>query len=171
MFNAAFLSSPVSVPEDLEKRIATARVHFHVRDLGWSFWVCADLLPPKLQRRAERIFERNGLRMAVQLPGMSAERLLPPRRPLPEIEVRRVADESTRLAFCDIGCTCFHVPLPWFREIFLEENVWNGDFVGWVGYVDGEPVTTAATVIAAGAVGVYNVATLPSRRRHGYGEA
>lgn len=171
MFNAAFLASPVSGPDDLERRIATARVHFHVRDLGWSFWVCADLLPPRLKPRAERIFERNGLRMAVQLPGMSAERLLPPRRVLPEIEVRRVADESTRLAFCDVGCTCFHVPLNWFREIFLCGPLWDSDFVGYVGYVDGEPVATAATVTAAGAIGVYNVATLPAHRRRGHGEA
>jgi GNAT superfamily N-acetyltransferase len=171
MFNAAFLAGPVSGAEDLERRIATARVHFRMRNLGWSFWVCADLLPPKLQRRAERIFERNGLRMAVELPGMSAERLLPPRRALPEIEVRRVADEPTRLAFCDIGCTCFHVPLNWFRDIFLCQPLWAGDFVGYVGYVDGEPVATAATVNAAGAIGVYNVATLPSHRRRGHGEA
>jgi predicted GNAT family acetyltransferase len=171
MFNAAFLASAVSGQDDLEQRIATARVHFRMRDLGWSFWVCADLLPPKLHRRAERIFERNGLRLAVHLPGMSAERLLPPRRPLPEIEVRRVADETTRLAFCDIGCTCFHVPLDWFREIFLQRRLWDGDFVGYVSYVDGEPVATAATVTAAGAIGVYNVATLPEHRRRGHGEA
>src|SRR5215510_7565310 len=63
MFNAAFLASPVSGPDDLERRIATARVHFHIRDLAWSFWVCADLLPPRLKPRAERIFDRNGLRM------------------------------------------------------------------------------------------------------------
>src|SRR5712691_11098005 len=151
MFNAAFLASPVTGPEDLERRIATARVHFHVRDLGWSFWVCADLLPPKLQPRAER--------------------MLPPRRALPEIEVRRVADESTRLAFCDVGCICFHVPLNWFREIFLCTPLWDSDFVGYVGYVNGEPVSTAATVTAAGAIGVYNVATLPGHRRRGHGEA
>jgi len=76
--------------------------------------------------------------------------------------VRRVADENTRLAFCDVGCTCFHVPLNWFREIFLRGPLWDSDFVGYVGYVDGEPVATAATVMAAGAIGVYNVATLPT---------
>ncbi len=101
MFNAAFLAGTVTGQEDLERRIVTARVHFRARDLGWSFWVCMDLLPSKLQRRAERMFQRNGLRLTVQLPGMCAERLLPPRRPLPQIEIRRVADEPTRLAFCD----------------------------------------------------------------------
>jgi ribosomal protein S18 acetylase RimI-like enzyme len=171
MFNAAFLSSEVRSSEDLERRIATARVHFRARGLTWSFWVCEDLLPLKVRKRMEHLFEAAGLHLTVQLPGMVAERLLPPRRALPEIEIRRVSDESTRHAFCDIGCVCFHVPLNWFREIFLRRQLWDGDFVGYVGYWNGEPVATAATVIAGDAVGVYNVATLPAHRRRGHGEA
>jgi ribosomal protein S18 acetylase RimI-like enzyme len=171
MFNAAFLSGPVVSADDLQRRIAAAGVHFRARGLAWSFWVCEDLVLPKVRRRMDYLFEAAGLRLTVRLPGMVAENLLPPRRTLPEIEVRRVADESTRLAFCDIGCTCFHVPLHWFREIFLRRDLWNGDFVGYVGYYKGEPVATAATVVAGDAVGVYNVATLPAHRRHGHGEA
>jgi len=48
--------------------------------------------------------------------------------------------------------------------------VWKR-FAAYVGYVNGEPVATAATLLGGGAVGVYNVATLPDHRRHGYGEA
>ena len=171
MFNAAFLSCPVSSPEDLDRRIAVARVHFRARGLMWSFWACEDLLPAKLRSRSVRLFEHGGLRMALRLPGMAAERLLPPRRPLPPMEIRLVADEATMLAFCDIGCTCFHVPLAWFREIFLWKQMWNKELVGYVAYVGGEPVSTAAIVVASGAIGVYNVATLPAHRRRGYGEA
>jgi GNAT superfamily N-acetyltransferase len=171
MFNAAFLADPVADAADLERRVVTARVHFEARGLEWSFWMCEGLLRSKLRRQAAHILERNGLRLAVQLPGMCADRLEPPRRPLPELEIRRVADEPTRLAFCDIGCTCFHVPLNWFREIFLCRRLWENGFVGWVGYLDGEPVATAATVTAEGAVGIYNVATLPQHRRRGHGEA
>jgi GNAT superfamily N-acetyltransferase len=171
MFNAAFLNSPVADASDLERRIATARVQFEARALEWSFWMCEGLLPPRLRRQADRIFSRNGLRQAVQLPGMCADRLLPPRRPLPALDIRRVKDEATRVAFCDIGCTCFHVPLNWFREIFLRRPLWENGFVGWVGYLDAEPVVTAATVTAAGVIGVYNVATLPQYRRRGHGEA
>lgn len=169
MFNAAFFSCPVVDAEDLERRVCTARVHFQARGLSWSFWACHGFLPPKLRKKA--IFERNGLRHTVQLPGMCAEQLRQPIRKLPGLEIRPVNDEATRLAFCEIGCACFHVPLNWFREIFLTPKIWENDFAGFVGYRNGEPVTTAATVTAGGVVGVYNVATLPAHRRLGYGEA
>ena len=39
------------------------------------------------------------------------------------------------------------------------------------GYHDGEPVSTAAIVVGGGAIGVYNVATLPGSQRRGFGEA
>ena len=171
MFNAAFLSSAVRDSEDLDRRLTSARVHFQARGLPWSFWLCEGLLPLKAKKQAERICERKGLRLAVQLPGMVSDGLRPPRRALPKLEIRRVVDEATRLAFCDIGCICFHVPLDWFRDIFLRSQLWDNGFVGYVGYVNGEAVVTAATVTAAGAVGLYNVAPLPSHRRPGHGEA
>ena len=169
MFNAAFLSAPVASEVDLARRIALPSVHFDARGLEWAYWVCDDWLEAGTRRRARRIFERHGLRHSVNLPGMVAERLLPPVKPLPKLEIRRVGDQATRDAFCTIGAFCFHVPLPWFRECFDNDRVWES-FIGWVGYADGEPVSTAATVLGGGAVGVYNVATMPEHQRRGYGE-
>jgi len=176
MFNSAFLAEPAGPSEaDLERRFAAAKVHFNARGIDWAFWLCEGLVDRSLHRRFRSTAARHGLTWAVDLPGMYADGLLCPRRPLPKIEVRRVADEATRLAFCDIGSVCFHVPMRWFREIFLWQPMWTGPFAGYVGYVDGEPVVTAATMVDSGAgsgvVGVYNVATLPSHRRRGYGEA
>jgi ribosomal protein S18 acetylase RimI-like enzyme len=170
MFNAAFLSSPVATEAELEQRIVTPAVHFQARGLEWSFWVCEDWLCPKPRRRARKIFERLGLRHAIDLPGMIAEAVSPPVRPLPGLEIRRVNGGKTRDAFCGIGSTCFHVPLPWFEEVFESRSVWER-FVSYVGYVDGDAVSTAAVVPGGGGVGVYNVATLPGRQRCGYGEA
>jgi len=62
------------------------------------------------------------------------------------------------------------VPITWFREVFDNDAVWDR-FISFVGYVDGEPVSTTSLVAAAGVVGVYNVATLPGSRRRGIGEA
>jgi GNAT superfamily N-acetyltransferase len=171
MFNAAFLSSQVANESDLDARIATAKVHFAARGLSWSYWVCEGWLEKAARRRAADTFRKRGLYLATELPGMAAERLAAPSRKLPPLDVRSVADQTTWQAFCQIGALCFHVPLEWFQEVFEDPKVWQNGFAGYVGYVDGEPVSTAATVIAGAAVGVYNLATVPGRQRRGYGEA
>jgi GNAT superfamily N-acetyltransferase len=170
MFNAAFLSSPVGSEADLAQRILLASLYFGSEGLGWACWVCDDLVKqPKARYRSRRIFEDHGLRHSVTLPGMVAERVLPPVKPLPAMEIRRVSDEGTRQDFCAIGSVCFHVPPVWFEEVFDSQTVWDG-FAGYVGYTDGEPVSTTAIVLGGAGIGVYNVATLPGRQRRGYGE-
>jgi ribosomal protein S18 acetylase RimI-like enzyme len=170
MFNAAFLSAPVHSEAELAQRILLASTHFGVRGLEWAYWVCEDWLEGKARNRSRQVFERHGLRHSVDLPGMLAERVAPPVKTLPGVEVRRVRDAAARDAFCGIGSVCFHVPFLWFQEVFDTDSVWER-FAAYVGYVDGEPVATAATVMAYDAIGVYNVATLPDNQRLGYGEA
>jgi ribosomal protein S18 acetylase RimI-like enzyme len=170
MFNAAFLSLGVATEAELAQRILLASLHFNARGLEWAYWVCEDFLEPKARRQSRRVFQKHGLHHSVDLPGMVAERIERPAKPLPRIEIRRVGDSVTRDAFCAIGSVCFHVPIAWFREVFDSHTVW-GNFAGYVGYADGEPVSTAAAVMGGGAVGIYNVATLPGQQRRGYGEA
>jgi GNAT superfamily N-acetyltransferase len=170
MFNAAFLSARVQSESDLAQRILLASLHFEQRAQEWAYWVCEDWMDARTRKRSRKVFDQHGLRHSVDLPGMVAEHLLAPARPLPRLTIRRVADAPTREAFCSIGSSCFNVPLSWFREVFEQESVWRR-FTGYVGYQDGEPVSTAAVVIGAGVAGVYNVATLPGSQRRGYGEA
>jgi ribosomal protein S18 acetylase RimI-like enzyme len=170
MFNAAFLAEPVRSEAELSQRIMIPTVHFNQRGLEWAYWVCDDLMQSSVRRRSRLTFEKHGLRHSVDLPGMVAERLLPPAMPLPVLDVRRVFRGGDRDAFCEIGSLCFHVPLAWFREVFDNDAVWER-FAGYVGYAGGEPVSTAAVVVGGGAIGVYNVATVPTQQRRGYGEA
>ena len=170
MFNAAFLSAPVATEAELAQRILLPSLYFNARGLEWAYWVCEDFLGPKAHRRSRQVFERHGLRHSVDLPGMLAESIRPAVKPLPRIEVKRVGDRPTWDAFCAIGSVCFHVPISWFCEVFDSGSVW-GRFAAYVGYVDREPVSTAAVVTGGGVTGVYNVATLPAHQRRGYGEA
>jgi len=170
MFNAAFLSEPVGSEADLAQRILVAALHFQKRGQQWAYWVCDDWIEARARKRSQKLFDKHGLRHSVNLPGMAAEQLLPPTRALPRLEIRRVGDDPTRQAFCAIGSVCFNVPLSWFAEVFEAGSVWDR-FAAYVGYCDGLPVSTAAVVIAAGAAGVYNVATIPDSRRQGCGEA
>jgi GNAT superfamily N-acetyltransferase len=170
MFNSAFLSRPVSSELDLGRRIAQAEVHFESRGLDWAYWVCNGWFEGSWQKNARRVFQQHGLRHSVDLPGMETHAILPPKRPLPKIRVERVGTDSTRDDFCAIGSLCFNVPLPWFREVFDNDGVWTA-FEAWVGYLDEEPVSTAAIVVGGDALGVYNVATVPGHQRNGYAEA
>jgi ribosomal protein S18 acetylase RimI-like enzyme len=170
MFNAAFLSGPVPTEPELTQRILLPSVYFNARGLEWAYWVCEDWLEGRVQRRSRNFFEKHGLRLSTRLPGMIADRLLPAARVLPRMEIRRVSGAATRDAFCEIGAVCFHVPISWFKEVFDSDKVWER-FLGYVGYVEGQPVSTTAIVIGGGVTGVYNVATLPAHQRRGYGEA
>jgi GNAT superfamily N-acetyltransferase len=170
MFNAAFLSGPVASESELAQRILLASVHFGQRDRQWAYWVCEDWMDARTRKRSQKVFEHNGLRHSVNLPGMLADQLLPPVKTLPRLEIRRVEIGPVRDAFCSIGSVCFNVPLAWFCEVFESQPVWHR-FSAYVGYHAGEPVSSAAVVIGAGAAGVYNVATLPSCQHRGYGEA
>lgn len=170
MFNAAFLSGPVATEAELTQRILLPSVHFNARGLEWAYWVCEDWLEARARKRSRTLFERHGLRLSTSLPGMLAERILPPANALPRMDIRRVGDEATRHAFCEIGSVCFHVPISWFQEVFDSHSVWER-FISFVGFVDQEAVTTTAVVIGGGVMGVYNVATLPGHQKRGYGEA
>jgi len=170
MFNAAFISAPVVSEGQMDLRVAQAAVHFAARGQRWSYWICHGWLDGHTRRRLQAVLRKRKLYQAVELPGMLAEDVLPPVRELPKMELRRVCDGPVKDAFCAIGSTCFNVPLAWFCEVFDSRGVWN-DFAAYVGYLDGEPVSTAATVIGGGVVGVYNVATMPGRRCAGCGEA
>lgn len=170
MFNAAFLSAAVKTEEELNRRIQLTSVHFRARGWEWAWWLCESWVAERLRPRIRQVMRNHRLRLSVEMPGMVAERLNPPAYGLPALEIRRVADAATRNDFCSVGSFCFNVPLPWFQEVFSADTVWRG-FHGYVGYREGEPVSTAATVVDAGAVGVYNVATLPGHQGRGYGEA
>lgn len=172
MFNAAFLSAPIESEAVLLERLGAAREFFESEGLRWSFWICEDWLTgTAVRRKLSRACDSAGLRLSSELPGLAAERLAAPSRPLPAMEARRVDSEATLHDFRAIGAACFHVPIPWFSEVFDATITTEHPFVCWVGYRDGAPVATAATVFAEEAIGVYNVATIPACRHRGYAEA
>jgi ribosomal protein S18 acetylase RimI-like enzyme len=171
MFNAAFLSEPVEFQAELEERLRIARRHFDSRAIRWAFWICEDWIAPALRQKLSRTCEAFGLRLSTEMPGMTADVILPPERILPEIKTRRVESAEILKDFRAIGSTCFRVPTAWFSEVFDENLADRQAFVCWVGYRKDLPVTTAACVAAKGTIGIYNVATVPEYRERGYGEA
>lgn len=168
VFNLVLLTERCA---DLEARIAEAATHFQARRRRWSFWVCEDLLERTARRRARQIFQDSGFRALSHPPGMIASELSIPVRPLPELCIQPVAGKESRRDFLSVASICFDVPARVARAVYEPDTAWNGAYRGFVGYLNGIPVSTVAIVEEAGALGVYSLATLPEYRRQGFGEA
>jgi len=170
VFNIALLTRPAADGQ-LDARLRDIARYFRERTLRWSFWLCEDLLDGEARNAARQTFSDFGMRSISHPPGMLAPALSPPARELPEIEMRPVADHETRAAFAEITSVCFDIPYLVSRAVYWRERAWTQDYQGFVGYVNGKAVCIVAMVAAAGAIGVYSLATMPGVRRRGYGES
>ncbi|HKD05426.1 MAG TPA: GNAT family N-acetyltransferase [Bryobacteraceae bacterium] len=171
MFNAAFLSAPANQSE-MERRLTAAQEYFSSRALPWAFWACESWLDQAARRRLSAICAGLGLRLSSEMPGMVAASLDGPMRMVPTLEYRPALSAREMADFRGIGSVCFRVPMDWFHEVFEDALPQiRPNFRCWVGYLNGLPVATAATVPSRGAIGLYNVATDPAFRGRGFGEA
>lgn len=87
-----------------------------------------------------------------------------------ELEVRE-ATAAERDTHVEVAAAGFECPVPLYEQMMRATDV-IPDQKCWLGFVDEVAVTTALTIPTAdGSVGVFNVATPPQRRGHGYGAA
>lgn len=172
VFNIGLLTRRIGKDRDLPSvLIDCARFYGPPHNVRWSFWMCADNLDAATLRRSGEIFARAGMRAISHAPGMMARSLAPPVHALPAVECRAVCDSFTRSAFTELTKVCFDIPFPVARAVYESERAWGGDYRGFVGLAEGQPVSIVALVRTAGTLGIYSLGTLPSYRRKGYGEA
>ena len=101
---------------------------------------------------------------------MVTEQLVPPVRPLPEVDTRRIDDEQGRLALADLNAAVYDVSSAWVRRAVAGEALWHTPVYGYVAYVDGHPVSTAFAVPLHGVLYVGYVATALAHHRRGLAE-
>jgi GNAT superfamily N-acetyltransferase len=171
ILNAITFSTPVHNADDLESRIQLAMGYAHQKRRTGTLLICQDWLPKEIRPRARQIFEQYGLSEAFNLKGMIANDLLPARRPLPDIIIRPVKDRQTRCAVADLNTMSYAIPQEWGREALDYEKMWSEGVIGYVGYIDREPVTCACVYLLDNCQYLGLVATHPSYRRRGYAEA
>jgi len=105
------------------------------------------------------------------MPGMALEPITDGAPTPPELDVRHVDeaagfDDHIRTAALGFG---FDEGLV---RSFLDPRLLDEPGVRYyVGYVDGEPVATGVGIATGRTIGVYNIATVESARRRGYGAA
>lgn len=168
--NAVLLSHPVQDLEDLEARVETLQIFLAGKNKPPMFLLCRDW-PERVRPFANAVIGRAGLRPAIPLRGMVANRIVPPVRPLPELEYRRVCDEETRNLISDINSMAYGFGVEYGREVFTLPEAWLGDCYGYVGFRKGLAVAASATSVLGRYLYVGFVATLPGEQRRGYAEA
>jgi ribosomal protein S18 acetylase RimI-like enzyme len=170
-FNVAVIDEPAEDEADLLFRVNEASSYFHSLGRGWNFYVCEDMLDTRTARRLDLLLDGMGLMRILDAPGMETDELDPPDRKLPELQYEPVTMPGARSAFTNLISIAFRIPYETAKVLYLPEERWHTALQGWVGFIDGTPVTCAAAVQDAGALGVYSVATLREHRRRGFAEA
>ena len=106
------------------------------------------------------------------MPGMALHPIPPSATPIPAgHEVRRVDDQAGMEDHLRAGALGFGMPEDLLRAIVAPDTWQRAGYTVYVGYTDGEPVTTGLGVRTGRTVGVYNIATIESARRRGLGAA
>ena len=171
MLNAAFLPKPVETEAALERSVATAADHLCFNKAGWLYVACDEWLAPHVRENAPAIFAAHGLKRTLSPMGMVAERLLPPARPLPSIEVRHATHEEALRHIADINALAYGSSVEAAREAVVVPVMFEGNCRGYVGYVEGKAVSVAAVLRVDDVAYVAYVATLEEYRQRGYAEA
>jgi len=160
--NPIFALGPLRAPEDLAAAVAA------LRERGLPFVVHSR---DDLDADALSVARELGLKQTAVLPGMALP--LPAAVPDPPrgLRVERMTDAPGYSAGLAVAAEAFGMPLEFAQIAFPRSMFDNAGIRGYVGYVDDQAVATATAVQLGSVLGIYNVGTLPTRRRSGYGSA
>lgn len=171
VFNSALLNSPVPGGDgNLKSRLSIPSTFFKTIGMGWSYWMCHDLLDRNTLYDMSTTCSAFGLDPVLTAPGMIAESLHAPARKPPAMQIREVNDAPTRLVFAHLVSMIFDLPFQMTLNIYGNAAIWNEDYAGFVGYAADRPVAIAMLNNGGGCSGFYSVGTLPGFRRRGYAE-
>lgn len=166
--NAAFRVDDEVDPEEL---IARARVFFGARGRGFSLWVRGEQTEDLDLLAAA---ESAGLQQIYAMPEMILRQPAEVRPLPPGVELRRVSSSTEVEDYWRIAAAAY-VSLGFPPEAFgfytnlsglLAENV-----AAFIGYLDGEAVSIAMTIVSHGVAGIYWVGSLEGARGRGLGRA
>jgi GNAT superfamily N-acetyltransferase len=148
-----------------------AEEHYQGVGARWSLWLAEHFLAPELMSRVAKLVKPYRLAAQHRSAGMVARDLSKPRRPLPEIELRRVAAGEDRWNLCYVMSQAFVTSMETYLDAYDRGEYWETGMKGLVGYRQGQAISSACYLPGRDAVGLYGVATLPAEQRKGYGEA
>lgn len=103
------------------------------------------------------------------MPGMAMRPIVAVEEPSGDLEIRRVDDHIGVDDHIRAAAAGFELPDEMLRSIVTDAMLDAPWAALYVGYLDGEPVTSGLGVRTGSTIGVYNIATVPDARRRGFG--
>jgi N-acetylglutamate synthase len=91
-------------------------------------------------------------------------------RPPARLSIRQLSPEEAQL-HAAIAAAGYEAPEELFQQLMTADVLDLPGVRCYAGEADGQAVTTGIGVTLTGSVGVFNIATPPAHRRHGYGAA
>ena len=169
ILNMIFLSAPIASLSDLKSRLETVATYTGQKKLFGMLIACDSWLPATSEETAA-LFAEYGWVQISEATGMICEQLKSDSS-VTDLEYRRVDSKELRQAVADINAGGYGVPGEMAREALDREELWGEDCYGYVGYLDGNAVTTSTTYVRDGYLYVALVATLPDFRSRRFGAA
>ncbi|HEX6717275.1 MAG TPA: GNAT family N-acetyltransferase [Pyrinomonadaceae bacterium] len=165
ILNMIFLSAPIANLSDLKSTLETVAAYTGQKKQFGMLIACDSWLPATSEQTAG-LFGEYGWVQVSEATGMICEQLKSDSS-VKDLEYRRVDSRELRQAVADINAGGYGVPGEMAREALDREELWGEGCFGYVGYFNGNPVTTSTTYVRDGYLYVALVATLPDfRSRH-----
>lgn len=161
--NFAFVARP---PKDPVAALRQALEYFDRLGLPFVVRIREGTSPEAEQASAEL-----GLPYSDTVPGLALHPLNAP-PPVPEgLRIRVVRTPGDLQVFREVAAAGFGIPVEGAQLLLRDAMLDEPSIESYLGYSEGVPVATSTLVRAGGTAGVYNVATVGTHRKRGYGEA
>lgn len=164
-FNLWIQSQPASDEASFNALLQTASARAAASAHPVGGIVCEDWAPASWGELAAEA----GLAPMVPMTGMEADDLLPPRRPAPDLSIRRVVDDASARDLALLNADAYGMPHDLF-ECISNTRLWQADSHAFVGYLNGKPVSASAALPVLNTVYIAMVATAPGEQGKGYAE-
>jgi GNAT superfamily N-acetyltransferase len=173
LFNSVLrVQAPDRVEPLIDARIAACRAR-HVPMLWWTGpSTRPDDVGDRLAQRGFLFEPAHGMAADLE-PYSLGSAVSPAANEAPAVTIERVEDARTLKTWSRVLCDAFGAPQP-FGDAFAELAMVIGlgtasPFRHFLARYDGEPVATCSLFFGAGVAGIYDVSTVPERRRRGIG--
>jgi len=163
-FNGVWVDGPDSPAAFVELRDAVREVE----DAGAPCWLEIRAgATPAFEEAAQRL----GFGLEESIPGMVLRSDELVAGPSAKLEIIRAQDAATQLEAATVAAAGFGAPAELFAQLLTPRVMTAPGLVVYVARTGGESVSTATAWTRNGGVGIFNVATPPAHRGHGYGRA